>query len=117
MKSTTNTLKKNGEDKSLQHSEQLKLQTNAQEQENNNPYSKIVEKEHVEGTPFDIVNVQEKGWFLAMGQHRLTEPITNKNALLQSIDNLPWDILMNMVMIAAEYVIMSHENNTLKNKD
>lgn len=108
--SVKDTLRKSTERNSLQNSELLQLQTNAQEQENSKDSGKIIEREKVEGTPFELIKVDEKGWFLAMGKHRFTEPVENKEEILKSLEGVPWDYVMNVIMVVVEYVLMAKEN-------
>lgn len=81
---------------------------NAQEKENSsNSSDKIVEREHIENTPFTIITL-EKGSFIAIGNKRVTE-YTTKQECKNLIFERDWDLIANMVM--AMYATMTEMIN------
>lgn len=52
--------------------EQLALQSGAKDTHKQNS-SELIERHPVEDTPFTIIGHPDKGYFLAMGMHRLTD--------------------------------------------
>lgn len=79
----------------IEQQEQSHGQQDAKETSNS---SELMETEKIEGTPFTIIRWDEQ-YFLSMGQYRLTEPLPNKQAVLDHIDNNIWDIVLQMIII------------------
>lgn len=78
--------------------DRLELQTTAQEKENSKVSSELIEREEVEGTPFQLVNVG-KGWFLALGRHRLTEMgEESKEELIAKVVNKDWYLVLDTIV-------------------
>ena len=62
---------------------------------------KLIERHPLEGTPFTLVNQEEK-YFLALGNYRITEYKDNEDELLNlvdSIDNNMYELLFNCMAI------------------
>ena len=82
------------------HGELLSTQNNVEEIPNNGS-SRRTGVEHVEGTPFKLVTVEE-GSFLAIGTYRLHEPRETKEEALKYMDENKWDLILHMILILDE---------------
>lgn len=90
------------------NSAQESSQTSAQEKENNNSSSKLIEREHIKGTPFQIITL-EQGSFIALGNRRLNE-YTSKERCMEMIECQEWELLMNVIV--SMYEIMTANKDT-----
>lgn len=77
----------------------LKLQNTTEEtqQNNNNSPSELVEREKVEGTGFEIIGNKEKGYFVALGIFRITEPKPSKGILRKMIQHKDYEIILGLI--------------------
>lgn len=91
----------------LKHAEQLNIQNNAEQNSNSN--SSLIEREPVEGTPFWIVGNSEKGYIGVLGKYQITENQTNKQEVLNYIDENMWKVVMIIAGSIATDLI--NENN------
>lgn len=95
MKSTTNTQLEN-------------LHTTAN-QTDNKDYSKnseLIKQTPIDGTIFTMVEVEEKGAFVALGNHRLTEFYQNaEGAYTDNIEHVNWEFLMNVISLTVETIV------------
>lgn len=79
--------------------------------------SELISTNKVEGTPFDIVTVagdgdiEEDEHFIAVGNHRLTKPTTDKQGLLQKIEERDWE-LISTLMFATINAVENYKNLT-----
>lgn len=76
--------------------------------------SEPMTNEEVKGTPFRIVGNHDKGYFVALGYHRLTETSQNKATLYEQISHYDWHFMTNV--IAAIHSQMSAITTDLKSK-
>lgn len=102
MSTQNNMNQSNTEVTSSSNGELLGLQTNAQEQVSNYKSGELVQREHVEGTPFQIITI-EQGSFLAVGNKRVTD-YTTKEECKRMIEEKGWDLICTVVTIIAEHV-------------
>lgn len=58
----------------------------------------LIEREKVEGTPFWIIGDKEKGYFLIMGKHKLTENLQSPTVVRKYLDDNAYDIIFKMVL-------------------
>lgn len=56
-----------------------------------------------------MVCVENVGWFLAMGNKRITEPRKDSDELIELIAAIPWDIIMNVIIIVSENIYEQKE--------
>ena len=78
--------------------ELLKLQTGTESQSTDNQnYSQTVERERYEGTAFDITGNKEVGYFVALGQYRLTQPRKHKSECIEMIDTRDYELLLGLM--------------------
>lgn len=64
--------------------------------------SPLINREKIEGTPFWLIGILEQGWFIVMGDQRLTEPVETKEQALKLLQTEHWQIMMNMVVTLIE---------------
>lgn len=74
--------------------------------------STLIDRDKVPGTPFWIVGTDE-GWFLTMGDYKVTTPVESKSIALDKLKTEKWDIIMRMAAIITEKTIDEH-GKTLK---
>lgn len=103
MQSTTN-----------KHSELLQSQMNVKEMDNKNS-SKLIEREHIPGTPFHVIGMKDKGWFLIMGNYKITEDYATKDEAINQLAESHWNIILNLTSIAVETINKIKHDNTTKN--
>lgn len=77
----------------LQNTELLNTQTSAEVQDSKQS-SQLIERETLDGTPFEIVTTEE-GTFVALGSYRLTEFMSKEDAK-EKILNKPWDLIISV---------------------
>lgn len=53
----------------------------------------------VEGTPFELVEIEGKGWMIAFGKHRLTEWRETEMLALQELEANKWDITISIMEV------------------
>lgn len=94
--SITNLVARLGEFLALQGSDTS--HTTAQKTESKED-SLSIEREHVENTPFIIVGTKKHGYWLTMGEHRLTPIHKTKKEVLKVMNEKSWT-LISAVMIA-----------------
>lgn len=92
--------------------ELLASQTNAENPDNSISDSKpLIEKEPFPGTPFWLIGNQDNGYFLAMGQHKLSNNFNTKQQVREFLLYNQWDIILTMNL-----VIIQNEISKLKNQ-
>lgn len=77
----------------LQNTELLNTQTSAEVQDSNQS-SQLIERETLDGTPFEIVTTEE-GTFVALGSYRLTEFMSKEDAK-EKIQKKHWDLIISV---------------------
>lgn len=99
----------------LTNTELLNTQTSA-EQQDSNQSSQLIERETLDGTPFEIVTTEE-GTFIALGSYRLTEFMSKEDAK-EKIQKKHWDLIIsvNLALGHAQKKFiqnLANENNNL----
>lgn len=61
--------------------------------------TELVHKESIEQTPFWIIGNEEKGYFLAMGNHKLCDTQKTIEQVKDYYDNHQWELVMQMAFI------------------
>lgn len=89
------------------------LNTQNNVEETHSEDSNLVEVKKIEGTPFTIVKT-ERGYFLAFGQHRLTEPMETEAIATHQLIEKGWDITTQVIAIIVEktWEIKTHDRMT-----
>lgn len=78
------------------------------DQEREDKGEQLIVREPVEHTPFHVIGNEEKGYFLAIGMHRLTEPKESQHEAIECLDKDFWNILTNVV-IAMQRLVLEAE--------
>lgn len=63
--------------------------------------SLIIEREQIENTPFWALRI-ENGWFLALGDNRLTPPYKTKKECIEHLDKHKWQVIMQVALIMSK---------------
>lgn len=81
------------------HGELLNIQSNVE----NNPKenSTLIEYEQIEGTPYKAVKTEE-GWFLTIGNYKLTEPTKTLEETEEKLKTDQWHIMINTMVAINE---------------
>lgn len=58
-----------------------------------------ISREPVKGTPFYVVGSEEKGYFIALGQNRITEQKETPGKAINELTDKKWEIIANMIVI------------------
>ncbi|AXH77139.1 MAG: hypothetical protein [Microviridae sp.] len=88
---------------SLKQQDILKSQRNAEEADRENSETgKLMEREEIIGTPFLIVGNEEKGYFLALGPYRLTEPTEYKYDVEKVLTEELWNIVIKVISVCLD---------------
>lgn len=78
-------------------------------QPNNKDYSKnteLIKQTPIDETIFTMVEIEEKGAFIAIGNHRLTEFYQDKyKAYTDNIEHVNWEFLMNVISLSIETIV------------
>lgn len=81
----------------------LQEQTNAGENLGNQDSGKLIIREKIEGTPFQLINQDDKGWFISLGRYRMTEIGTNtKEELTAMVANKDWTLILDTIAVLTE---------------
>lgn len=96
----------------------------AGENPNKEAYSEVIKREPIEGTPFEIIGNQEKGYFIALGKFKITETENfddRTNINIQEfaqylIETKKWDIILNAIAIYTKVAIEVEEIPTTEQK-
>lgn len=84
--------------------EKLQPHTYVEENQNNSKSSgKIIENTKVPGTPFTLVDVEDQGTFIAIGNNRVTEMMTREEAEDQII-NRDWQLIISLISVVTEAI-------------
>lgn len=74
----------------------------------------LVRKTPVEGTPFEIVTINEENSFVGMGRFKLTEYFANEEEAQKAIVKKDWNLIM--ATIGATVQTLIEENNKATEK-
>lgn len=76
--------------------ELLELQNNTETPKTENKPSQLIEKIRYEGTAFDIVGNTEDGYFVALGNFRITKT-QEKNECRRMIDQKDYELILGLI--------------------
>lgn len=68
----------------------------------------LIKIKHIEGTPFTLINT-EMGWFIAMGQARLTEYEETKERLEKMIEEKDWGLMVSFAARIVDIALKEHK--------
>lgn len=74
----------------------LDTQSNAEKNDNYKFSRKTIEE-----SPFTMVG-DDKGWFVAMGDNRITEYFEDELSLLDYVHDKPWDLIITVMMVVVD---------------
>lgn len=95
MKSMTNTQSEN--------SHTIANQADNKDYSNN---TELIKQTPIDGTIFTMVKIEEKGAFIALGNHRLTELYQDaQGAYTDNIEHVNWEFLMNVISLTVETIV------------
>lgn len=83
----------------MRNSELLNGNTSVEETHKENSGNNLIERVEMEGTPFVAIKMEEGGWFLTMGNHRLTEEVSELHILEEMVSIKSWNLLMNVMTV------------------
>lgn len=97
--------------KNMPNSELLQSQITTETTNTNNKQSntQLVDKEHIDGTPFDIVGDEELGYFVAIGNYRITQT-HDKEDCRTMIRVMEWELILGLIGACIETAIPRIEN-------
>lgn len=72
---------------------------NAEEQ---NKQNYLIERRNIPTTPFTAIKMDEKGWFAAIQNYRITEKFENLEDLKRYINKKPWELLTTVIGVIVE---------------
>lgn len=73
-------------------------------QADENKIQEIIVRGKIDGTPFEIVT-HEKKHFIAYGTYRISEVTTDKESLIEIIDNKDWMLMQHMATAIAHSIL------------
>ena len=76
-----------------------------------NKSTQLVERKHIEGTPFTAVKIENQPYFLTLGKYRLQYAANTLDELLDLIDSEKWNIIIDICQIITEFNIKNLQNN------
>jgi hypothetical protein len=82
-----------------------KSQQSTQESANKNDNSNSYNYEYIENTPFIHVKDDIQGWYIVMGDTRITEPTKNKHQSLKQIEDINWKTLTVVIATIVQKVL------------
>lgn len=90
--------------------DELRSSMNAENQPTTNKLSsdeltELVHREHVEGTPFQIVGTEEKGYFVTLGKYRATENMPTIEDAKKEINIQNWEFFCTIISIISKDVL------------
>lgn len=73
--------------------------------ENKQSSSKLIEREQIEGTPFNLIK-QDKKYFITIGNYQLTQQYNTEQEAIEDIQFNQWNIIVTLIDI-----LITHNNN------
>lgn len=90
------------------------IQSIAEEnQTNSNSSEELIEREQLEGTPFEVIGNHTQGYFISIGKFRITEIKKTRKELIEHLEKEKWTIICNMIatMIAIDAELKKQDEN------
>ena len=92
------------------HKEQSQPLYNA-DQPNNSTYSNETQiNEAIPNTPFRIIG-NHQGWFIAMGNNRLTNTFKNRQQAERELKTNPWELTVNIIVTILAHIKEMEKTN------
>lgn len=73
--------------------------------EHNPNSSKLIEREQLDGTPFNLIK-QENKYFITIGNYQLTPQYNTEEEAIQDIQYNQWNIIITLIDL-----LITHNNN------
>lgn len=86
----------------LKHAEELKSTSDTLEIHKGTSLKNI---NKLIGTPFDIIEIENKGWMIAFGTHRLTEWRETAELAIAELEANKWDITISIMEVVINEII------------
>lgn len=100
----------------MKSTELLNIQSNAEETDKQSSTSELVKRIDIEETPFQAVKLVDKGWFIALGQYRLTDYKETEEECRLMAKEKHWELLLSVISVIVETAdTIKNEQN--KNKE
>lgn len=61
--------------------------------------AQLFQQYDVDGTPFKITKMEDKGWFVNLGKYRLSPPYKNMETAWEDAKHMSWDRIMQVVQV------------------
>ena len=84
-------------------------QQNGQNEEAKSQSSKMIEREKVEGTMFDVITM-EQGSFVALGENRVTD-YQEKEKCIEMVKDKDWQLIEQMCILICNYKLKENKQN------
>lgn len=76
----------------------------------------LTQREKIPGTPFTLIYQDNIGWFVVMGDHRLTEPTLSKEEQIEKLETNKWELITTVVISVVERLKQYEQINLQKEK-
>lgn len=107
----TSKLKHSNVKQSTTATDLLRQSTSSSNADDNHKHgSTLIEYEKIEGTPFTMINQDEK-WFIVMGDNRITEPTKTREEQFRKLKEDHWLITLTVAAIAIEKILEQKKQN------
>lgn len=94
----------------MSQKELLNGQNSAEETPNNSNSSELtIERIKIEGTPFWIIGRKDKGYFIIMGDTKLTETVETKEIAMEKLIKEQYNITFRMIGTIVEKMIQEEK--------
>ncbi len=82
------------------------MSSSAERLDNTDSNYEMVKRQRVEGSPFELITIEDEGSFIALGNKRLTEVYEKKLQALDAINEKSWNNIIRVMV-----VVMDNINN------
>ena len=82
---------------------------NGQNEEAKSQSSKMIEREKVEGTMFDVITMEE-GSFVALGENRVTD-YQEKEKCIEMVKDKDWQLIEQMCILICNFKLKEQTKN------
>lgn len=73
----------------------LHTQSNVEETPNNK--STLITHNKIEGTPFYVTGNEEKGYFIRLGDYKISEAKQTEDEAIKDLEENKWNIMVNII--------------------
>lgn len=99
----------------MTHSDTLEMQNG---HDSPKPKStQLIQKEEIENTPFHVVGSEELGFFITIGNVRLTDPQKTMEEAYNMLDNHTWQIITNLIISLVYKILEEHDRSKKINEE